>query len=143
MIQEVQANASGFKVVTNALMITRKDKYIFSLKDVSTGKVKAPYVFSNDDVSKQGAIDLLNYMLQFSLNTTEIWETNGNTYPDVNFIYIMYTGQYSFHLAGVKFEYEIPQTFGNEIVVFSSSDTSDAGMIALLQSFMNWYGINA
>ena len=137
MIEEVQINPlTGNKNVENKLFIERKDKYLFYLElAVKSGRPAKSYVFSNDDISKQGVNDLIAYMNTYSLENEEWWE--GNTYTFTH-LYIGYISPYFFELRGVYSESEIP-TYEK---VFVSDDVSEWGLQALLNEFLSWYNAN-
>lgn len=140
MIEQVFIDPSrGYKYVDNRLCIERKDKYIFSFHYANQLGTIADYVFSNTDVSKQGAIDLLNYMMSFSVSNEETWEVLEKNYDNVNFIYIAYYSLYSFELRGVEIEESIPKEGEGADKVFVSNDVNDQGMQTLLIEFMSWY----
>ena len=138
MISIVTTNPEkGYKeVFAPNLYIERKNRNVFFLGQASVLGTNAPYVFQNTDNSKKGAVDLVNFMLNFSLNEVEIWDLQEEKPP--NYLFIAYNSDTSFYMNKADSVEQIPIE-GEGEKVFYTNDTTDLGMVALLTEFLNWF----
>lgn len=141
--EHFDVNGTEFTVTANNLIIWRYDPFGFSLTGIS-GEIIAPpiTVISNDNYSKQGAIDSIEYIKNKALNLDEIWSANQlQAIAKVKTIFIVYYGfdnimlRHSDNTLSID---ELHSLFPSAEKYLLSNDISPEGLVNLVDGLLNW-----